>query len=187
MLIWIDRHWTLFTLTVLSLSLVWIGLTAAQSIPTTQGQTPAPRPGFKAPAFSLTTLTGEEVSLDAYHGKVVILNIWTTWCAFCETEMPAFQNAFEAFNPLNDVVILAVNSTVQDDPAAVAQFIARKGLQFAIPLDSDGRVTHQYQVRALPTTFFIDRQGIIRDIVVGGPLTTAMIQSRAADLLSQEP
>jgi cytochrome c biogenesis protein CcmG/thiol:disulfide interchange protein DsbE len=184
---WIDRHWNLFTLAVLSLGLVWLGLTAAQTQPTTQGQIPAPRQGFKAPAFSLTTLSGEEVSLDALRGKVVIVNIWTTWCAFCESEMPAFQNVYEAFKMQNDIVILAVNSTAQDDLTAVGQFAARKGLQFAIPLDTDGHVTRLYQVRALPTTFFIDRQGIIRDMVVGGPLTTAMIQSRVAALLSQEP
>jgi cytochrome c biogenesis protein CcmG/thiol:disulfide interchange protein DsbE len=184
---WISRQWNLSTLVLLGLGLVWIGLTAAQTAPTTQGQTPSPREGFMAPPFRLTTLAGEEVSLDAQKGKVVILNIWATWCAFCETEMPAFENAYEALVPQNEVVIIAVNSTVQDSASAVRSFAARKGLQFPIPLDPDGRVTHLYQVRALPTTYFIDRQGIIRDVIIGGPLTSAMIQSRAAALISREP
>jgi peroxiredoxin len=185
--IWIHRHWSIFSSTLLGLGLVWMVLTATLTSPTTQGQTPTPRQGFQAPDFTLSTLAGDQVSLGSLKGKVVVLNLWATWCAFCETEMPAFQNAYEAFKPQGDVIILAVNSTIQDRASAVSQFVARKGLQFSVPLDIEGRVTRLYQVQALPTTFFIDRQGIIRDIVIGGPLTLAMIQSRTAQLLNQVP
>lgn len=183
----IDRHWIFLSGTVLGLALIWIALTALVTVPTTQGQIPVPRQGFKAPAFTLSTLSGDPISLDALRGKAVILNLWTTWCAFCETEMPAFQNSYEMLQPQNEVVILAVNSTSQDTLTAVQQFVERKGLTFPIPLDTDGQVTRLYQVRALPTTFFIDRQGIIQDIVIGGPLTAAMIQSRAAALTQARP
>ncbi len=184
---WIKRHWNIFCGVILSLALGWIVLTAMFTLPTTQGQTPFARQGFKAPNFTLTTLTGETISLDALLGKVVILNIWTTWCTFCETEMPAFQTAFDTFRVQNEVVILAVNSTNQDNLESVQKFSDRKGLKFQIPLDMDGKVTRLYQVNALPTTFFIDRQGIIQDIVIGGPLSNAMIQSRATALTTQRP
>ena len=183
----IQNHWRLFSTLVLGCGLVWIGLTAMQSTGTTQGFIPAPRQGFLAPEFTLQDMVGNQVSLESLRGKVVVVNLWATWCTFCKSEMPAFQNVFESYPPESDVVILAVNSTVQDDPVKVAQFVEDYGLQYPILLDTSGRVTKAYQVRALPTTFFIDRKGIIQNVTIGGPLTEAMIQTQISSLLAQVP
>jgi peroxiredoxin len=183
----VQRHWFQFSLLVLGVGLVWIGLTAGWAPAPTQGQTPAPRQDFMAPIFELKALDDTPYHLQALRGKVVVLNIWTTWCAFCEAEMAAFQNVYDSYAGQSDLLILGVNSTLQDDPAEVAKFVAQKGLKFPILLDANGRVTRLYQVQALPTTFFIDKQGIIRNVTVGGPLTEAMIRAQISALLEQVP
>lgn len=83
-------------------------------------------------------------------------------------------------------VVLAVNATNQDDRRKIDEFIAQRGLTFPVLLDLDGRVSQQYQLRSLPTSFFIDRKGIIRDIVVGGPMSEARIRIRAEELLQED-
>jgi cytochrome c biogenesis protein CcmG, thiol:disulfide interchange protein DsbE len=181
----VRRHWNLFSVFILAACLLWIGVTASMTPITTQGLIPAPKTGFKAPDFTLTTLEGKDISLAQYQGKVVVLNIWTTWCAFCETEMPAFQNVAQEMSDSTGVVILAINSTSQDDLDSVAQFVQRKGLTFPIPMDSAGRVTRLYQVRALPTTFFIGPDGIIRNMIIGGPITESLIKSQVNAILEE--
>ncbi len=183
----IRNHWKQFSILVLACGLVWIGLTAMQSTGTTQGLIPAPRQGFLAPDFTLQDMTGNQVSLQSLRGKVVVVNIWATWCTFCKSEMPAFQKVSDSFPPESDVVILAVNSTTQDDPAKVAQFVKDYALRYPILMDTGGRVTKAYQIRALPTTFFIDRKGIIRNVTIGGPLTETMIQTQISSIMAEVP
>jgi cytochrome c biogenesis protein CcmG/thiol:disulfide interchange protein DsbE len=183
----IQNHWKSFSSLVLVCGLIWIVLTSMQSTGTSQGLIPAPRQGFLAPDFSLQDMAGNQVSLQALRGEVVVVNLWATWCAFCKSEMPAFQKVSETLHEANNVIILAVNSTIQDDPAKVAQFVKDYGLTYPILLDTSGRVTHAYQVRALPTTFFIDRSGIIQNVTIGGPLTEGMIRAQISALLAQVP
>jgi len=184
---YVQTHWKSFSTLVLACGLAWIGLTSIYSTNTTQGLVPAPRQGFLAPDFTLQDMAGNQVSLQSLRGKVVVVNIWTTWCAFCKSEMPAFQKVFDSFQPDSGAVILAVNSTIQDDPVKVAQFVKDYGLRYPILLDASGRTTAAYQVRALPTTFFIDRNGIIQNVTIGGPLTEVMIQTQITSMLSQVP
>jgi len=81
------------------------------------------------------------------------------------------------------LVILAVNATSQDTYTGIAPFIEDYGLTFPILLDSNGEVGSLYQVRSLPTTIFIGRDGIIQKIVIGGPMPRALLQSRIEELL----
>ena len=97
--------------------------------------------------------------------------------------MPALQSVYEKFSS-KGLVILAVNSTIQDDPVSAQRFAKENGLTFPVLLDSSGIVTKQYQVRALPTTYFIDHQGIIRDFALGGPLSEAYLVSQVETLLA---
>jgi cytochrome c biogenesis protein CcmG, thiol:disulfide interchange protein DsbE len=101
------------SLLVLSLALAWIWASRAPEGATTGGQIPAPRAGFLAPAFSLSTLDGGEIALDDLRGQVVLINIWATWCPPCRAEMPAMQRVYEDYHE-QGFEILAVNSTVQD-------------------------------------------------------------------------
>jgi peroxiredoxin len=96
--------------------------------------------------------------------------------------MPAMQRLYQDYQELG-FEILAVNSTVQDRPDQARAFTEELGLTFPILYDSEGDVTRQYQVRALPTSFFIDPQGIIQEVVVGGPMAEALLRVRAERLL----
>jgi peroxiredoxin len=98
--------------------------------------------------------------------------------------MPAIEKVYRSFKPLG-LEVLAVNLTDQDNEAEVAAFVQELGLTFPVPLDRSGQVSARYTLRGLPSTFFVDQQGVIRSVVVGGPMSEALIQSRVEDLLKE--
>ncbi len=171
---------------LLVLGLVWIWLSAVPDGATTSGQIPAPQAGFLAPNFSLSTPQGDSITLSDLRGKVILLNIWATWCPPCRAEMPAMQNTYQALQE-RGFIVLAVNSTFQDTPAKIEPFLQEYGLTFPTLLDTNGDVTRLYQVQSLPTSFFIDKNGIIREVVVGGPMAEALLYSRVENLLNEAP
>ena len=123
-----------------------------------------------APDFFLRTLNGRSVRLSDYRGKTVVLNFWASWCPPCRREMPDFQTLWEERGPSgpDDLVILAVNLLPEDTIAAAEGFVDEFGLTFPILLDtSRGEVSRRYGVQALPATFFIDRDGIVRTTALG--------------------
>ncbi len=188
MILWLlesQRRWRIFAGIVLLLSLGW---TWQSRVPTAGdgARIPSPRVGFPAPDFTLQTLDGEMMSLSDTRGQVVVVNIWATWCGPCRAEMPAIQNLHIAESQ-RGLVIMAVNSTVQDNTATVRSFATELGLTFPILFDTDGAVTHSYRVQALPTTFVVDRQGVIRKIFYGGPLNEATLRAALDPLLQEEP
>ena len=114
--------------------------------------------GTPAPDFSLKTLDGQTVSLHDYQGKAVMVNFWATWCPPCRSEMPDMQNLYSELKG-KGVEILAVN--VQEARPPIEKFVTQFGLTFPILLDVSGDVVQQYGVQALPTSYFIDREGRI--------------------------
>ena len=100
--------------------------------------------------------------------------------------MPALQRVFADYQN-QGLVVLAVNSTSQDSLADIAPFAQEYGLTFPILLDLDGAVARLYLLRSLPTTYFIDREGIIQEVVVGGPMAEALIRTRVEALLEGRP
>ncbi len=124
--------------------------------------------GDQAPNFTLTTLTGEEVTLSEYQGKNVILNFWATWCPPCKAEMPHMQNYYEDIASDSNVEILAVNLTSDDVGLdKVEAFVNDYALSFPIPLDEDGEVGTLYQAITIPTSYIIDTNGTIQNKIVG--------------------
>ncbi len=99
--------------------------------------------------------------------------------------MPAFQKAYQDYEE-QGFVIVAVNATLQDNPADIAAFVAEYGLSFPVVLDKDGAVNQLYQVRSLPTSFFIDKEGMISEVVIGGPIAEALIRSRIEELINHK-
>ena len=170
--------------TVFVLGSAWIFITRPVEGAVTGGAIPSPRAGFAAPEVDLERLEGDRVRLSDLRGRVVVLNIWASWCPPCRAEMPALQALHEQ-RLGQGVVLLGINSTVQDSEQAAREFAAEYGLSFPIALDRDGEATRLYQVRALPSTFFIDRQGIIRRVVVGGPLNPSVLETTVLDLLGE--
>ena len=117
------------------------------------------RNGNRAPNFTTTTLDGEVVSLADFRGKVVLLNFWFTNCGPCRVEMPEFQNVTEAYAD-EDVVIVAVNR--EEGPEPIREFADELGLTFPILLDEEGDIQFQYDVKGYPSTFILDRDGVIQ-------------------------
>jgi thiol-disulfide isomerase/thioredoxin len=148
------------------------------------GRIPSPREGFPAPDFALETPGGEPVRLADLRGRVVVVNLWASWCAPCRAEMPALE-ALYAANRERGLVVVGLNSTYQDDEAAALRFAADLGLTFPIVLDRDGAVSGRYRLRALPSTFFVDRAGVIRSVVIGGPMSPAVLESQVEALLRE--
>lgn len=125
--------------------------------------------GQLAPDFTLKNLSGEEVSLSDYRGKIVMINFWATWCKWCDIEMPDMQ---KLSNENDDLVVLAVD--VEEDIKDVKAYIEKGGYDFEVVLDSDGFVNRTYLVNGLPNSYFVDKEGILLG-KVGGAINFAQM------------
>ena len=179
-----SRTFTYLSLVLLLTGVAWMWWSRAPAGGTTQGAIPAPQKGFLAPEFALENGKGETVRLSELRGRPVVVNVWTSWCPPCREEMPALQRVYRDYQD-KGVVILGLNSTSQDTREAALSFAAEQGLTFPILLDESGEATRLYQVRALPTTFFIDGQGIIQDVIAGGPMSEALLRIRVEQLIEK--
>lgn len=133
----------------------------------------APRPatvsgravnGRPMPAFTLTSLTGQPVSLSDYAGQVVLVNAWATWCPPCRAEMPDLHTFYQAHRA-EGFALLAVNAG--EDQAAVSPFIAEMGFTFPVLLDPGLGVLNGLGIDAFPTSIVIGRDGVVKTIHIG--------------------
>ena len=118
-----------------------------------------------APDFTFPGLDGKKVSLADYKGKVVLLNIWATWCAPCVAEMPSMEKLYQELKN-EDFVILAV-SVDETGTEAVAPFMKKHKLGFPVLLDTAGDIKNLYQVTGIPESFIIGKDGIIIEKIIG--------------------
>ena len=162
-------RWSLVVIGAVIVGGLWLWASAVPADATTGGLIPSPREGFLAPDFTLESLFGDKVTLSDMRGKAIVLNLWASWCPPCRAE------------------VLAVNMTAQDNLAAVETFVHEFNLTFPILLDTDGEVGITYLMRALPTTFFIDRDGVIQRVIVGGPMSEVTLQSTVEQLMEDVP
>jgi len=144
---------------------------------------PAPLPNHPAPDLDLPQLDGARLTLHSLRGQVVLINIWATWCPPCRAEMPAIQQAYTAYHE-RGFTVLAVNQ--REDATTITPFLEQHGLTFPILMDSDGLASAAYQASALPSSFFVDRRGIIRT-VYHGPLPPSVINGTIEQLLQERP
>ena len=122
--------------------------------------------GMQAPDFMLTDLNGDEVRLSALRGKPVFINFWASWCPPCRIEMPDMQKFW--LENGEQVHMLAVNQTgTEKSPDTPRQYLKEKGFTFPVLFDVDGDVASSYGVRGLPTSFFLDANGVIRAVSLG--------------------
>ncbi|MGB9753218.1 MAG: alkyl hydroperoxide reductase [Roseiflexus castenholzii] len=182
--------WDLFLVATLLIGSVFIwttrmtsGIAAPSLTPAPGDMQPAPRIGHPAPEFTLTAIDGTEMTLSDLRGQVVLINLWASWCPPCRAEMPAIQHAYERFHD-QGFIVLAVNQ--QEDVATVVQYMHDQQLTFPALLDSDARVGAAYQVRMLPSSFFVDRRGMIR-AVYRGPMSRGMIEGTIEQLIAETP
>jgi peroxiredoxin len=180
------KRWEIIMVVSLAVGILW---TVFSRVPSAVGaplsSSPSPREGFLAPDFTLDTPDGSKVTLSELRGQIVLINLWATWCPPCRAEMPALENSYKQYKD-SGVVILGVNVTNQDSEKDVPSFVEEFGLTFPILLDRDGSVSALYQLRGLPTTYFVNREGIIRTVVVGGPMSETFIRSKIEALLKED-
>jgi cytochrome c biogenesis protein CcmG/thiol:disulfide interchange protein DsbE len=131
--------------------------------------------GYTAINFQLYSLDGDEVKLSDLRGQPVMLNFWATWCGPCRVEMPLFQEIYEDTRwSQKGLVILAVD--VQETAGDIQQFMEANGFSFTVLLDTTGEITNKYNLRGIPTTFFIDKDGIIKDVNIGAFMSEVQIE-----------
>lgn len=117
---------------------------------------PDPRPAAKV---TLESISGRMVSISDFKGRPLIVNFWASWCAPCVEEMPRFEKTYKTWKD-KGLEIVAINLKESRDVAE--EFMKKNGYSFTTLLDEDGEASDEFQVFGLPTTFFIDREGIIR-------------------------
>lgn len=128
-----------------------------------EGEGMGGRIGAIAPDFEWNAPDGRTLRLSDLRGKVVVINFWATWCQPCREEMPALQRVAGS-QP--DVVILEVD--LEEPGDKVRSFLDQLGLDRLQPLlDTDTKTTARYGALTIPTTFFIDKQGVIRHLRIG--------------------
>jgi peroxiredoxin len=162
--------------------LFWIILSADKNAASSAGTVAAPQQGFLAPDFELPTTDGETIRLSDLRGQAVLVNLWATWCPPCRAEMPAIETVYNEYKD-DGFIVLAVDMTYQDELSAVPSFVNEHGLTFPILLDETGAVAQAYQLRSLPSSFFINREGIIHEVVIGGPMAEALLRTRVEEIL----
>ncbi len=125
----------------------------------------APRIGFKAPNFTLKDLNGRTVSLASMRGRVVIINFWATWCGPCKVEMPSMNSLYKDLKG-SGFELLAISSDVQGEKV-VRPFVTQGRYTFPVLLDSSFRVNGDYGITGIPTTFVVDKGGVITHKILG--------------------
>jgi peroxiredoxin/plastocyanin len=131
--------------------------------------------------FELEDLDGNMKSLSSYHGKLVFLNFWATWCGPCRFEMPSMQKVYKE---LKDEGFEIVAVDLREDNKSVKKFVDNHGLTFPVLLDKTGRVGAIYGARSIPTTYIIDREGFIVGRAIGArEWDTQDIQAVFRDIL----
>jgi peroxiredoxin len=153
---------------------------AASTTPSSSGATVGLQIGDVAPDFTLASLDGKQVSLSQFRGRPVMLNFWYSTCPGCLAEIPGMQRFYSAQQAAGkDFVILGVNSV--DDAQTAQQFAQQSGLTYPLALDNNQHVATLYNLTATPTSYFIDRQGMIRFVQVG-PIDEATLQQKVAEI-----
>lgn len=137
-----------------------------------------------APNFTLEAVGGKQVSLADYKGKVVMLNLWATWCPPCVRETPRLVRLYEKYNA-QGFVILGINTTYQDERPKVEQFVRDQKVTYPILLDTDDKFGSAYRARVLPTSYLIDRSGKIVQVRVG-EIDEAQFAEQIAALLKAD-
>ena len=164
-------------LVIILLSVLTSGLVMASCTPSSaQGV----EVGDRAPDFQLQNLYGQSVSLSDQRGLPVLINFWATWCPPCRGEMPYIQGIYEEWSD-KGLVVLAIN--IGESSSTVEGFMQSNSLSFTVLLDTKQDVAQRYNIQYIPTTFFIDKDGIIQDKEIGPFQSKTQIENRLSKII----
>ncbi len=124
-----------------------------------------PRVHKQAPDFSLAGLNGKQTSLSHFRGQLVLLHFWATWCVACRHEMPQIEALWRQ-SRAKGLVVLGVNVD-RGNASGVRDFVRERNLSYPTVLDPSGNVRNRYEIRALPSTYIIGRDGMIIGRIIG--------------------
>ena len=136
--------------------------------------------GNVAPDFQLPNLDYETISLNELRGKPVILNFWATWCPACIDEMPYLQEIHEEYSD-DGLMLLAID--VGESQSQVEKFLQSNNLSLPVLLDTSGVVAQKYRILNIPTTFFIDGDGVIQEKRIGAFINAAQIEEQLSKIM----
>jgi peroxiredoxin len=135
---------------------------------TATSQAPNARDGRAAPDFLLPQLNGQPVRLSDLQGRPLIVNFWASWCATCRAEVPDLIDLYDAHKD-KGLLLLGVN--LRETEGAAARFAGEFGINYPIVFDRDGDVAGTWRIggpnQGVPSTYFIDRDGVVRKVVFG--------------------
>lgn len=120
--------------------------------------------GAKAPDFTLKDVSGKDVSLSSFKGKPVLLNFWATWCPYCRKERAHLNALYKEYRD-RGLIILSVST--DQSAAKVKEYLKQTPAEFTVLSDSSGTASSLYSVGGLPTSYLINRDGIIKHRFVG--------------------
>jgi len=167
--------------------LVWFfdrpaGFGSSQAITLTASASgPAPRMDQPAPEFQVKTLDGTTVNLSDYRGQPVWVSFWATWCPPCRAENPDIQEVYEKYQS-EGLVILALS--IGESTDTVQGYVQRTGLTYTIGLDQNTEIAARYRIVGIPTHFFVDRDGVLREWRIGSMSKKTMEKNVAKILAS---
>ena len=117
--------------------------------------------GGSAPDFTLKSKSGKNIKLSEHRGDVVMINFWASWCGPCRQEMPALEQLYRRYKDLG-FVILGVN--IDEDSDKAISMLSKSPVSFPVLFDNNKKISDLYDVKAMPTTYLIDRNGNFRHL-----------------------
>jgi thiol-disulfide isomerase/thioredoxin len=182
--------WGFLAVVMLGLLAVYGCTSSAQDIGGGQGESgtvnvngsnpeTAPDVGRLAPDFVLVDLEGDMFRLNNLRGKTVFLNFWATWCPPCRAEMPEIEAIYQSYKD-KEVAVIGVD--IAENKDMVLQYVKQSGYSWTFVLDTKGEVATNYRITAIPTSFFIDKEGVIRVVNIGA-MTRREIQTALAEVM----
>jgi thiol-disulfide isomerase/thioredoxin len=138
--------------------------------------------GKPAPVLALKGLDGKSYQAGGVRDKPLVLNFWASWCGPCHQEAPDLKRVYEKYG--NQFDLYGVNVTKGDSLADVKAFVGKYGLTFPILLDEQGKAAEMYRILFVPTSFLIDKQGVLLDVI--HVLPPDELERRIQSLISSE-
>jgi peroxiredoxin len=151
-----------------------------QYFPSTGQATQIAAAGKIAPSFAVPSTDGKSQTLAAYRGKIVVMNLWATWCPPCRSEMPDLEKLYETYRG-RGLVVIGINQGESRQRAA--EFAQSLRITYPIWLDSQQQYGRTYIALGLPTTVVIDRSGVPVPPGYDGPMTYAQMKAAVAPLI----